>query len=61
MCVFVLQGLNCSVVVQMVSNVKALHSETELLLAGKMCMVSLGVFCLSECVCVSKGVSECVL
>ncbi|XP_063061526.1 diacylglycerol kinase delta-like isoform X3 [Engraulis encrasicolus] len=31
-------GLNCSVVVQMVSNVKALHSETELLLAGKMCM-----------------------
>ncbi|XP_046891059.1 diacylglycerol kinase delta-like isoform X3 [Hypomesus transpacificus] len=31
-------GLNCSVVVQMVSNVKALHSETELLLAGKMCL-----------------------
>uniref|UniRef100_A0A6Q2WUJ3 Diacylglycerol kinase n=1 Tax=Esox lucius TaxID=8010 RepID=A0A6Q2WUJ3_ESOLU len=32
------QGLNCSVVVQMVSNVKVLHSETELLLAGKMCL-----------------------
>ncbi|KAI4883101.1 hypothetical protein NFI96_023008 [Prochilodus magdalenae] len=31
-------GLTCSVVVQMVSNVKALHSETELLLAGKMCL-----------------------
>ncbi|CDQ62527.1 unnamed protein product [Oncorhynchus mykiss] len=31
-------GLNCSVVVQMVSNVKALHSETELLMAGKMCL-----------------------
>ncbi|KAM4628266.1 diacylglycerol kinase delta [Polymixia lowei] len=31
-------GLGCSVVVQMVSNVKALHSETELLLAGKMSM-----------------------
>ncbi|KAL7849497.1 hypothetical protein SRHO_G00211200 [Serrasalmus rhombeus] len=31
-------GLACSVVVQMVSNVKALHSETELLLAGKMCL-----------------------
>ncbi|XP_010901660.1 diacylglycerol kinase delta isoform X1 [Esox lucius] len=31
-------GLNCSVVVQMVSNVKVLHSETELLLAGKMCL-----------------------
>ncbi|XP_029111736.1 diacylglycerol kinase delta isoform X1 [Scleropages formosus] len=30
------EGLNCSVVIQMVSNVKALHNETELLLAGKM-------------------------
>ncbi|XP_030632229.1 diacylglycerol kinase delta isoform X1 [Chanos chanos] len=29
-------GLTCSTVAQMVSNVKALHSETELLLAGKM-------------------------
>ncbi|XP_035390194.1 diacylglycerol kinase delta isoform X1 [Electrophorus electricus] len=29
-------GLTCNVVVQMVSNVKALQSETELLLAGKM-------------------------
>uniref|UniRef100_A0A665UVC7 Diacylglycerol kinase n=1 Tax=Echeneis naucrates TaxID=173247 RepID=A0A665UVC7_ECHNA len=32
------QGFSCSVVVQMVSNVKALLSETELLLAGKMSM-----------------------
>ncbi|XP_029372869.1 diacylglycerol kinase delta-like isoform X2 [Echeneis naucrates] len=31
-------GFSCSVVVQMVSNVKALLSETELLLAGKMSM-----------------------
>uniref|UniRef100_A0A668A2Z2 Diacylglycerol kinase n=1 Tax=Myripristis murdjan TaxID=586833 RepID=A0A668A2Z2_9TELE len=31
-------ALSCSVVIQMVSNVKALHSETELLLAGKMSM-----------------------
>ncbi|RXN16894.1 diacylglycerol kinase delta isoform X1 [Labeo rohita] len=31
-------GLTCSVVMEMVSNVKALHSETELLLAGKMCL-----------------------
>ncbi|XP_060799284.1 diacylglycerol kinase delta-like isoform X3 [Neoarius graeffei] len=31
-------GLTCSVVLQMVSNVKALHSETELLLTGKMCL-----------------------
>ncbi|XP_076832769.1 diacylglycerol kinase delta isoform X2 [Brachyhypopomus gauderio] len=31
-------GLTCNVVVQMVSNVKALQSETELLLAGKMCL-----------------------
>ncbi|KAJ7984296.1 hypothetical protein DPEC_G00363240 [Dallia pectoralis] len=28
-----------SVVIQMVSNVKVLHSETELLLAGKMCLL----------------------
>ncbi|XP_066565805.1 diacylglycerol kinase delta isoform X2 [Amia ocellicauda] len=33
------EGLNCSVVAEMVSNVKALHNETELLLAGKMCML----------------------
>ncbi|XP_028817196.1 diacylglycerol kinase delta isoform X4 [Denticeps clupeoides] len=33
------EGLNCTVVVQMVSNVKALHSETNLLLSGKMCML----------------------
>ncbi|XP_056112656.1 diacylglycerol kinase delta-like isoform X3 [Rhinichthys klamathensis goyatoka] len=32
-------GLTCSVVMEMVSNVKALHSETELLLAGKMCLL----------------------
>ncbi|XP_076024696.1 diacylglycerol kinase delta isoform X2 [Genypterus blacodes] len=32
------EALSCSVVVQMVSNVKALHSETELLLAGKISM-----------------------
>ncbi|XP_034166241.2 diacylglycerol kinase delta isoform X4 [Pangasianodon hypophthalmus] len=31
-------GLTCSVVLQMVSNVKALHSETELLLTGRMCL-----------------------
>ncbi|XP_051717875.1 diacylglycerol kinase delta-like [Ctenopharyngodon idella] len=31
-------GLTCNVVMEMVSNVKALHSETELLLAGKMCL-----------------------
>uniref|UniRef100_A0A9J7X2P0 Diacylglycerol kinase n=1 Tax=Cyprinus carpio carpio TaxID=630221 RepID=A0A9J7X2P0_CYPCA len=29
-------GLTCNVVMEMVSNVKALHSETQLLLAGKM-------------------------
>lgn len=29
-------GLSCNVVMDMVSNVRALHSETELLLAGKM-------------------------
>ncbi|XP_041127005.1 diacylglycerol kinase delta-like isoform X4 [Polyodon spathula] len=33
------EGLNCSVVLEMVNNVKALHSETELLLAGKMCLL----------------------
>ncbi|MGH0158106.1 UNVERIFIED_CONTAM: hypothetical protein FKN15_035228, partial [Acipenser sinensis] len=32
------EGLNCSVVFEMVNNVKALHNETELLLAGKMCL-----------------------
>ncbi|XP_060744246.1 diacylglycerol kinase delta-like isoform X4 [Tachysurus vachellii] len=31
-------GLTCSIVLQMISNVKALHSETELLLTGKMCL-----------------------
>ncbi|XP_048015749.1 diacylglycerol kinase delta-like isoform X1 [Megalobrama amblycephala] len=31
-------GLTCNVVMEMVSNVKALHSETELLLTGKMCL-----------------------
>nr|XP_055053520.1 diacylglycerol kinase delta-like isoform X3 [Misgurnus anguillicaudatus] len=30
--------LTCNVVMQMVSDVKALHSETELLLTGKMCL-----------------------
>lgn len=34
------QALSCSSVLQMVVNVKALLSETELLLAGKMSMVS---------------------
>lgn len=34
------QALSCSVVLQMVGNVKALLSETELLLAGKMSMVT---------------------
>lgn len=33
------QGLNCSLVVEMVNNVKALYNETELLLAGKMALV----------------------
>lgn len=36
------QGLNCSFVLEMVSNIKALRSETELLLAGKMALVSGG-------------------
>uniref|UniRef100_A0A673KPZ0 Diacylglycerol kinase n=1 Tax=Sinocyclocheilus rhinocerous TaxID=307959 RepID=A0A673KPZ0_9TELE len=31
-------GLTCNVVMEMVTYVKALHSETELLLAGKMCL-----------------------
>lgn len=34
------QGLNCSLVLEMVSNIKALRSETELLLAGKVALVS---------------------
>ncbi|XP_061073368.1 diacylglycerol kinase delta-like isoform X1 [Conger conger] len=33
------ENLSCSVVVQMVSNVKALHNETDLLLTGKMCLL----------------------
>uniref|UniRef100_A0A8C0J0T4 Diacylglycerol kinase n=1 Tax=Chelonoidis abingdonii TaxID=106734 RepID=A0A8C0J0T4_CHEAB len=37
-CLLLPQGLNCSLVVEMVNNVKALHSETELLLAGKMAL-----------------------
>ncbi|XP_034721549.1 diacylglycerol kinase delta-like [Etheostoma cragini] len=51
-------ALSCSLVLQMVSNVKALLSETELLLAGKMSLVtaclsvSLSV-CLSVCLPVS--------
>ncbi|XP_051966669.1 diacylglycerol kinase delta-like isoform X2 [Xyrauchen texanus] len=32
-------GLTCNVVMEMVSNVTALHSETELLLSGKMCLL----------------------
>ncbi|KAI5281352.1 Diacylglycerol Kinase Delta [Manis pentadactyla] len=32
------QGLNCSFVLEMVNNIKALRSETELLLAGKMAL-----------------------
>ncbi|XP_051535240.1 diacylglycerol kinase delta-like isoform X2 [Myxocyprinus asiaticus] len=31
-------GLTCNVVMEMVNNVTALHSETELLLSGKMCL-----------------------
>lgn len=34
------QGLNCSFVQEMVNNIKALRSETELLLAGRMALVS---------------------
>lgn len=34
------QGLNCSFVLEMVNNIRALRSETELLLAGKMALVS---------------------
>uniref|UniRef100_H3AFX4 Diacylglycerol kinase n=1 Tax=Latimeria chalumnae TaxID=7897 RepID=H3AFX4_LATCH len=33
------EGLNCGLVIEMVNNVKALHNETELLLAGKMSLV----------------------
>lgn len=33
------QGLNCNLVVEMANNIKALHNETELLLAGKMALV----------------------
>uniref|UniRef100_A0A5F5PPP4 Diacylglycerol kinase n=1 Tax=Equus caballus TaxID=9796 RepID=A0A5F5PPP4_HORSE len=33
-----MEGLNCSFVLEMVSNIKALRSETELLLAGKMAL-----------------------
>ncbi|KAL8187561.1 UNVERIFIED_CONTAM: hypothetical protein K2H54_051095 [Gekko kuhli] len=32
------EGLNCNLVVEMMNNVKALHNETELLLAGKMAL-----------------------
>uniref|UniRef100_A0A8C1WDY5 Diacylglycerol kinase n=1 Tax=Cyprinus carpio TaxID=7962 RepID=A0A8C1WDY5_CYPCA len=49
-------GLTCNVVMEMVSNVKALHSETELLLAGKMCLVSeshreMCVYCIRVMLC----------
>lgn len=36
------QGLSCSFVLDMVNNVRALRSETELLLAGKLALVSGG-------------------
>lgn len=36
------QGLSCSFVLEMVNNVRALRSETELLLAGKLALVSWG-------------------
>uniref|UniRef100_A0A7N4V171 Diacylglycerol kinase n=1 Tax=Sarcophilus harrisii TaxID=9305 RepID=A0A7N4V171_SARHA len=32
------QGLNCTFVLEMVNNIRALHNETELLLAGKMAL-----------------------
>ncbi|XP_012892670.1 PREDICTED: diacylglycerol kinase delta-like, partial [Dipodomys ordii] len=35
------EGLNCSFVLEMVTNVRALRSETELLLAGKMALQQL--------------------
>lgn len=38
------QGLNGSLVVEMVNNMRALRSETELLLAGKMALVSHGAW-----------------
>lgn len=34
------QGLNCGFVQEMVNDMKALRSETELLLAGRMALVS---------------------
>lgn len=34
------QGLNCTFVLEMVNNIRVLRSETELLLAGKMALVS---------------------
>lgn len=34
------QGLSCSLVLEMVNNIQALRSETELLLAGKVALVS---------------------
>ncbi|KAK1336759.1 hypothetical protein QTO34_002794 [Cnephaeus nilssonii] len=36
-----MEGLNCSFVLDMVNNMKALRSETELLLSGKMALLSL--------------------
>ena len=36
------QGLSCSLVLEMVNNVRALRSETELLLAGRLALVSWG-------------------
>lgn len=39
-CICSSQGLNCSFVLEMVNNIRALRSETELLLAGKMALVS---------------------
>ena len=39
------QGLSCSFVLEMVNNVRALRSETELLLAGKLALVSWGATC----------------
>ncbi|EHB13973.1 Diacylglycerol kinase delta [Heterocephalus glaber] len=42
------EGLNCSFVQEMVNNIRALRSETELLLAGKMALVSSGGAALAE-------------
>lgn len=36
------QGLSCSLVLEMVNNVRALRSETELLLGGRLALVSWG-------------------